>query len=250
MSTSRHKIALESLRHLVTAIAAIGCTALMLTPVHAATREGTITYEGKVPKIKALKMDADPDCLNKHTSPPPAEYLVLGDGNTMGNIFVAIKSGLPDKEYPAPSSAAIIDQKGCIYDPHVIGLMAGQPLKFKNSDGILHNVHALPKINRPFNMAMPGTMTESSDKGFKKVEEKPFKIKCDVHPWMNTWVRVMSHPYFSVTSTDGKYKIDNLPAGTYEVEAWHEKLGFRTQEITVAEGDSAKLDFKFTRTKG
>lgn len=209
--------------------------------------EGTIKFEGKVPKLKGLKMDADPECLNKHSTPPKSEALVLGDGNTMGNIFVSIKSGLPKKEYAPPSQAVVIDQVGCIYDPHVVGLVAGQEFMFKNSDGILHNVHALPKTNRPFNLAMPGSVTESEQKEFKKIEEKPFRIKCDVHPWMNTWVRVMSHPYFDVTEADGKFKIAGLPAGKYEVEFWHEKLGAKTQSVEIADGETKSLDFNFTR---
>jgi len=218
-----------------------------ITELHAATVEGTITYEGKVPKLKTLKMDADPDCLKKHTTPPKSEALVLGDGNTIGNIFVAVKSGLPETEYPAPEEAVHIDQKGCLYHPHVLGLMSGQSITFRNSDGLLHNVHALPKTNRPFNLAMPASVTVSPPKEFKKVEETPFRIKCDVHPWMNTWVRVMSHPFFNVTGADGKFKIENLPAGTYEIEIWHEKLGFKTQKITVADSESKTLDFVMSR---
>ena len=209
--------------------------------------EGTVTFDGKVPNLKALKMDADPACLAKHSTPPKSEALVLGDGNAMGNIFVSITSGLAEKEHTPPAEAVVIDQNGCIYDPHVFGVMAGQPLKFKNSDGVLHNVHALPKTNRPFNLAMPGTMTESGDKTFKKVEEKPFRIKCDVHPWMSTWVKVMSHPYYDVTASDGKFKIAGLPAGTYEVEFWHEKLGAKTQSVEVADGEAKTVDYTFAR---
>lgn len=215
--------------------------------VLAATVEGTVKYEGDVPKLAPLKMDADPACVSKHTTPPMSEALVLGDGSTMGNIFVSIKSGLAAKEYPAPKDAVVIDQKGCVYEPHVVGLMPGQPFKFRNSDGILHNVHALPTSNRPFNLAMPATSKESADQSFPKEETEAFRIKCDVHPWMNTWVKVMPHPYYAVTGKDGKFKIENLPAGEYEVEFWHEKLGAKTEKITVAESDSKNVDFTFKR---
>jgi len=220
-----------------------------LAAANAASLTGKITYEGKVPKIKAINMEDDPDCMSKHSEPPKVQFLVLGDGNTLGNIFVAVKSGPIKEGQAAPSDPVVIDQRGCVYDPHVLGVMAGQTMKFKNSDGILHNVHALPKVNRQFNLAMPGTMKESGGKEFKKVEAVPFKIKCDVHPWMNTWVRVMPHPHFNVTGKDGTYTLDNLPAGTYEIEAWHEKLGFRTQTVTIADGASTTLDFVFKREK-
>src|SRR5687768_13041727 len=145
---------------------------------------GTVTFGGKVPPLKPLAMDADPACAKKHSKPVPSEMLVLGSGNTMGNIMVYVSKGLPaGKTWPAPKNPAVLDQKGCQYVPHVQGIMVGQPYKILNSDGILHNVHALPKINRGFNQPMPGSMKEST-KTFDKPEVM-FQIKCDVHPWMS-----------------------------------------------------------------
>jgi hypothetical protein len=121
--------------------------------------------------------------------------------------------------------------------------MVGQTLKLKNSDGLLHNVHALPKVNTPFNMAMPANRTEADTKFGK--EEGMFLIKCDVHPWMSAYVGVFANPFFAVSGKDGKFSIGGLPDGTYEVEAWHEKLGVKTGTVTVAAGKSATLDFAF-----
>ena len=213
---------------------------------YAATLEGTVTYDGKIPKLKAIKMNADADCMKKHSETPKSQALVLGDGNTMGNIFVGIK-GKVAGNFPGSNEQVVIDQKGCLYEPHVLAVQKGQPIKFRNSDGIMHNVHALPKSNKEFNISMPGSMQESDTKKFDKEETNPFKVKCDVHPWMQTFIRVMPHPFFDVTSSDGKFKIDNLPAGTYQVEFWHEKLGSKTQEITVADSDSKTLDYVFKR---
>jgi hypothetical protein len=123
--------------------------------------------------------------------------------------------------------------------------MVDQPVKILNSDDLLHNIHGMPKQNREFNVAMPKTLKEKEQK-FRK-PEAPFPVKCDVHPWMQSYIAVMDHPYFMVTSTDGKFKIDNLPAGTYEIEAWHEKMGVQTQKITVADSDQKTVDFKFAR---
>ena len=183
--------------------------------------------------------------FQKHSTPMKSEILVLGEGNTMANVFVRIKGGLPGGAYPPPAGPALLDQDGCRYIPHVLGVMQGQELTIKNSDGLLHNVHALPEVNKTFNMAMPASRSETSVR-FSE-EESMFKIKCDVHPWMGAYVAVLSHPFFDVTSTDGTFAIEKLPAGSYEIESWHEKLGVRTQSVEVAEGQQVRLDFTFTR---
>jgi plastocyanin len=209
------------------------------------TITGTVTYEGKVPNLKPIAMDADPSCAKKHSSPVPNEMLVLGSGNTMGNIMVWVSKGLPaGKTWPAPKEPVVLDQRGCQYHPHVMGIMVGQPYRILNSDGILHNIHALPKINKGFNQAMPPTVTEST-KSFDKAESI-FQIKCDVHPWMNAYVAVFTDPFFSVTGPDGKFTISGLDAGTYELTAWHEKLGIQTATVTVGGSDTKTQNFKFS----
>lgn len=208
---------------------------------------GTVTYDGDVPKLKPLRMDADPGCLKKHTDPVMPEVLVLGDEQRMANVFVRVKSGLPDAKFPPPSEPVVLDQKGCRYEPHVVGVMIDQPFKILNSDGLLHNVHSLPEINTPFNRAMPAAVTEV-EYSFSK-EEFMFKVKCDVHPWMGAWVAVLGHPYFAVTDSSGAYSLSGLPAGTYEIEAWHERLGTQTSTVTLTDGESTEIDFTFKTQK-
>jgi plastocyanin len=204
---------------------------------------GTVTYAGKVPNLKPLAMDADPACAAKHKEPVPSEVLVLGPGSALANVMVRIQSAAPGS-HPAPAQPVVIDQNGCRYVPHVVGLQVGQTLKLRNSDGLLHNVHALPKVNTPFNMAMPANRTEADTKFGK--EEGMFLVKCDVHPWMSAYVGVFSNPFFAVSGKDGKFTIANVPDGTYEIQAWHEKLGTKSGSVTVAAGKPATVDFSFS----
>jgi len=132
---------------------------------------GTVTFAGTPPALKPLSMDADPVCAKKHAGPVPAEMLVLGPGNSMANIMVWVSKGVPaGKTYPAPKTPVVIDQRGCMYVPHVMGIMVGQQYKILNSDGVLHNIHTLPKINTPFNKGMPANLKEATTV-FDKPEE-------------------------------------------------------------------------------
>jgi plastocyanin len=227
---------------------AAGLVAAVLWPgvaFAASSISGTVTFAGKVPALRPLTMDADPACAKKHSGAVPNEMLVLGSGNTMGNIMVFVSKGLPaGKTWPAPKAPAVLDQKGCLYVPHVMGIMVGQTYRILNSDGILHNVHALPKINRGFNRPMPATVKEASVTFDKP--EPVFQIKCDVHPWMSAYVGVFTHPFFSVTGTGGKFTISGLDPGTYELTAWHERLGTQTASVTVGANEAKTQDFKFT----
>jgi plastocyanin len=226
---------------------AAGLVAVAMWPgvaLAASSITGTVTFDGKVPTMRPLAMDADPVCAKKHSKPPLNEMLVLGNGNTMGNIMVFVSKGVPaGKTFPAPKTPVVLDQNGCQYKPHVMGIMVGQPYKILNSDGVLHNVHTLPKINKTFNQGMPATLKEATTT-FPKPEGM-FLIKCDVHPWMGAYIGVFTHPFYSVTSTDGKFAISGLDPGTYEITAWHEKLGTQTASVTVGASDTKTQNFKF-----
>lgn len=227
-------------RPLFAIAAAALALAAIASPTTAGTVTGTVTYDDKVPNLRPLDMNADPACASKHDSPVKPELLVLGPGNGLANVFVKVKNA------PAgdpPEGRVVIDQRGCVYYPHVTAVGVGEELLFKNSDGILHNVHGLPEVNREFNIGMPASLTEKG-----QVLNKPepvFRVKCDVHPWMNAYVAVMDHPFYDVTGTDGKFSIQNVPAGSYEIEAWHEKLGTQNGSVTVDASGNATVDFSF-----
>jgi plastocyanin len=224
-----------------------GLLAAMMWPgvALAATVNGAIVFEGKVPGLKPLSVEAEPVCHKQHGGKPvPNEALVLGSGSTMGNIMVFISKGLPaGKTWPAPKTPVTLDQHGCVYVPHVMGIMVGQSYRILNSDGILHNIHTLPKINPMFNRGQPATVKEMTT-SFPKPENM-FQVKCDVHPWMTAYIGVFTHPFFAVTKPDGKFSIPDLPAGSYEITAWHERLGTQTASITVAATDTRTQNFKF-----
>ena len=206
-----------------------------------ASVRGTIRFEGDVPNLRPLRMDADPGCAKKHDTDVMPEVLVLGENNALANVFVRVTEGISGSY--SSSEPVVLDQEGCRYTPHVVGVLTGQPFKILNSDGLLHNVHGLPEKNSAFNRAMPAAVTEAD---YVFDSEEIFKIKCDVHPWMGAWVGVSSHPFFDVSTTDGTFEIASLPAGDYTIEAWHERLGAQTATISVAEGDSVESNFVFT----
>jgi plastocyanin len=227
---------------------AAGLLAVLFSPgvaFAASTVTGTVTFDGKAPNLKPLAMEAEPVCHKMHGGKPaPNEMLALGSGNTMGNIMVWVSKGLPaGKTWPAPKTPVVMDQKGCRYVPHVMGIMVGQPYRILNSDGILHNIHTLPKINPAFNRGQPATVKEMTTT-FPKPEGM-LQVKCDVHPWMSAFIGVYTHPFFAVTATDGKFTIAGLDAGTYEITAWHERLGTQTASVTVSGSDTKSQNFKF-----
>jgi plastocyanin len=208
--------------------------------------KGSITFEGNAPKMKPLRMDADPVCVANNEIKPRKEWLILGKDNGIKNMLVYIKESKSGSLLgtPVTEDVAVLDQNGCVYIPHVLGVMVGQQINILNSDGTLHNIHALPKVNKEFNKAMPRSKKQMTVT-FNKSED-PFKIKCDVHPWMGAYVGVFDHPYFAVTDDSGSYTISNLPAGKYVIEAWHEKLGSQTADITV-DDSGASQDFSFKK---
>jgi plastocyanin len=213
----------------------------------ASTITGTVTFDGKAPALRPLAMDADPVCAKKHPTPAPNEMLVLGNNNTMGNILVWVSKGVPaGKTFPVPKTPVVLDQNGCQYKPHVMGIMVGQQYKILNSDGVLHNIHTLPKINPSFNQGMPAKIKEATTV-FNKPEDV-VHIKCDVHPWMSAFMAVFTHPFFAVTNEKGQVSIPTkgLADGTYTIEIWQEKLAPEpiTHEVTVKDGKATVEEIK------
>jgi plastocyanin len=202
---------------------------------------GKISFDGTVPPAEKVKVNADPKCAAMHKDGLEKQPVQVKDGG-LADVLVYVKGGLTGT-YPAPTDAVLLDQQGCTYHPHIVVVQVGQPLKIKNSDDTLHNIHPRPKDNPEFNVGQPRQGMES-EKTFDK-EEVMIPVGCDVHPWMRSYITVLSHPFYAVTKDDGTFEIKGLPAGTYDIEATHEKLKTMSGKVTVKDGEAAKLDLTF-----
>jgi hypothetical protein len=200
---------------------------------------GTVFFQGTTPVRKKIKTDADPHCAGSALF---TEDIIV-NSNRLQNVFVYIASGLEGQTFNPPRDQVILNQKGCSFVPHVLGMQAGQVLLIRNSDGTLHNIHALATNNSEFNNGQP---TRSAD--LKKTFRNPevmIPVKCDVHPWMQAFIGVLDHPFFDVTREDGSFALPALPAGNYTVAAWHEKLGSGTQIVELGGREVKDITFVF-----
>lgn len=212
---------------------------ITVDPVTAGTISGTISFQGPAIKWPALDMTADPGCPK---TPQPADA-VLVDRGKLANVFVYIKDGLPQGRFPIPAEPVVVDQRGCRYVPHVVGVMAGQPLKFLNSDNAEHNIHPSPNGNPEWNESQnPGGAPIV--KTFAK-PEMMIAVHCNQHPWMWAYINVMTHPYYALSASDGTFTISNLPPGEYTLAAIHEKFGEQTVKVKVVPKGTANADFTF-----
>jgi len=203
---------------------------------------GVVTVEGQLPPSARINMNADPSCAKTHPGPVANEEFVVGSGGTLGNVIVFIAGGLGDRTFDVPAQPAVVEQKGCVYLPHVIGVRASQKVQVVNNDATTHNIHPVPANNREWNKAEPpGSAVEDT---FAR-EELAIPVKCNVHPWMRSYIAVFKHPFFAVSSKDGHFELHNLPPGEYTVEAWHEKLGTMKQKLVIAPGESKNIGFVF-----
>jgi plastocyanin len=205
---------------------------------------GVVNFEGTAPENPTIDMAEEPSCAAGYEGQPRDPQVVVTDGK-LGNVFVYVKGGLPaDAEYTAPSTPVVLDQEHCLYEPRVFGVMVGQPVEITNSDSLLHNIKAVPSTNRGFNISQP-TAGISMNRTFSAPEIMvPFE--CNVHGWMHAFAGVTAHPFYDVSADDGSFTLERLPAGTYEIEAWHERFGTKTQSVTVPETGQVTVEFTFS----
>lgn len=207
-------------------------------PATAGSISGTVMLVGKPPAAPPVKTASDPNC----TQPVTSEEIVADKDGALQNVFVYVKDGLGNLVFPVPQTPVVLEQRGCTYRPHVLGIQVGQTLDIVNSDPTLHNIHAIPNANGEFNKGQQ--LNQRSTHVFS-TREVMVPFKCDVHRWMSAYVGVLDHPFFAVTGAGGAFEIKGLPPGTYTVEAVHEKLGRQTQNVTIAAQGTAALAFSF-----
>ena len=217
-----------------------------MDPATAGSITATVNFDGAPPPVEMVRLDADGKCVTANgAAERPAESIVLGDGKALQNVFVYVKDGLGTFAFPLPTEPVVLDQEKCRYTPRVLGVRVGQPLTVRNSDPLLHNVRSDGKINTPFNMGEP-LQGVSFNRTFT-TSEVMVPFKCDVHAWMNAWVGVLDHPFFGTTGANGQVLLKGLPPGTYTIEAWHEKLGTKTESVTIAAKETRDVRFTFAR---
>jgi plastocyanin len=209
-----------------------------IDPATAASVSGTVKFEGAPPKPAKIDMSQDPNCKGSNT----AENVVIA-GNNLANVFVYVKEGLGNRTFAPPSEPVGLDQSGCRYHPHVLGVMAGQTVKIVNSDPTTHNIHPTPKDNREWNESQ-APQAPALEKTFAR-EEIMLPVKCNQHPWMKMYISVTKSPFYAVTGPDGKFEIKGLPPGDYTLAFVHEKLGEQDQKVSLAAKESKTLDASF-----
>jgi len=208
-----------------------------IDPATVASVSGTIKFTGTA-KVGKIDMSQDSNC----TGGPSFAETVVAEGGNLANVFVYVKEGFSGTT-PAPAEAATLDQHGCKYVPHVMGVVAGQTIKILNSDNTTHNIHPTPKTNREWNESQaPKSM--ALEKSFPR-EELMLAVKCNQHPWMKMYVNVVKHSFFAVSSKDGKFEIKGLPPGDYTIAAVHETLGTQETKVTLAAKDAKIAEFSF-----
>jgi plastocyanin/predicted small lipoprotein YifL len=204
---------------------------------------GKISFEGTKPKLARILMDQDPVCVQKHSGPVYAEDGMVNDNGTLPNVFVYVKSGAEKYNFATPTASVELDQDGCMYKPHVLGIMVGQTLNVLTKDATSHNIHPMPKDNREWNLSQPPGGAPIEQKFTRP--EIMIPVKCNQHPWMRAYIGVTKNPFYAVTGSDGTFTIKGLPPGEYTIEAWTATFGTQEQKVTVGPSEAKTLDFTF-----
>jgi len=204
---------------------------------------GRIQFHGAAPQVSPIVMDKDPICASEQAGAVWPQDGQVNTNGTLPNAFVYIKSGTGSLGTPAPTSPATLTQKGCMYEPHVLGIMVGQPVQIVTLDPTAHNVHVLPKINKEWNV----TQQPGAPAIIRKFDrpEAMIPVHCNIHPWMRAYIAVVTNPYYAVTGGDGSFMLKDVPAGNYTLAVWTATFGTEEKQVTVRAGESTTADFTF-----
>lgn len=214
-----------------------------IDPATVAEVNGQVLFDGQPPERARIRMETVPTCMQANKETAYSEELVVNGNKTLRNVFVYVKAGLGNRSFPPPADPVVFNQQGCMFRPHVVGLVVGQKLDIKNNDNASHNVHPIARMNREWNQSMSpgaGDIMEQFSR-----PEVMIPVRCNVHPWMRAYISVLPHPFFAVTDDKGAFSLRGLPPGEYTIEAWQEKFGTQNQKITVGPKESKTVSFTF-----
>jgi len=215
------------------------------TPLDMATTGtigGQVRFDGTPPPMKEIRFGSFAECATQHPGPVYNGDALVHDGRVQ-NAFVYVSAGLGDRVFAIPDAAVEIDQRGCLYVPHVAGAQVGQLITFVNGDPAIHNVHGTPAGAPGWNFVLPRRGAERQLRILQP--DVAVSLRCDLHPWMQAWIGVVDHPYFAVTGADGAFRLADVPPGTYTITAWHERFGTQSQQVTLAERGTATVELAF-----
>jgi plastocyanin len=209
-------------------------------PAESATIEGKVTYTGTPPKMKPIDMSKEPTCAKMYNPPQLTQNVVTGPGNALEYVVVYISAG--DASSSTSSEAVRLDQKGCMYAPHVLPMQAGQVMQIYTDDPFTHNIHPLPKVNPEWNKAQP-----AGSRPIFTAWDKPefIEVKCNIHSWMHGYFAVLKTSHYAVTDNKGSFSLKGLAPGTYTVTAWQEQYGTQSQEVTISETETKSINFVY-----
>ena len=216
---------------------------LTVDPATAGSITGTVKLEGEPPKFKALNMSAEPTCVKDNPEPVYPPIVVTGVKGALADVVVYVKGNMGEYKFDTPTTPAVLDQKNCMYVPHVLALMVNQDFHVINSDATLHNIHPVPRDNHVWNQSQPAG-APPIDRSFPN-PELAIPVNCNVHPWMRGYLFVFRHPFFDVTKKDGKFSLDGLPPGNYTIETWQEHYGIQDQVVTLGPKESKSIAFVY-----
>lgn len=238
---NRHRAAWPSFALLLLAATALGEDT---SAADEATLKGTVKIKGPIPKRTRIRVEGDPKCGSMHRDGLWSEEVVADAAGRLQYALVYVKSGLDGKSFEAPKKPVQLEQRGCRFEPHVLGIMVGQELMIKNGDDLMHIVHVTPRSNREWGFSQ-ARVGETRPKTFDK-PELPIRLFCDVHPWMQAWAGVFEHPFHDVTDARGAFEIKGLPPGKYVIEVWHETYAATTHEVELKARETKTLAVELT----
>jgi len=212
------------------------------------TITGSIKLDGNPPEMKNISMAAAQKCAEQRSAPAMTQTVVPGGNGTLQNVVVYLKGDFSRYSFPKMTTPVTIDQQGCMFNPHVLAVMIGQPLRVINSDAMGHNINAASKNSPRQNESQPAGSTPK-DMSFAH-EEIAISVKCNIHPWMKAYIAVVGTPYFQVTGQDGSFELKNVPPGTYTLTAWHETYGTSEQSVTIGPKEEKAVNITIKAAAG